>query len=112
MSPRIMRYINSVRKIQERLFPKSYGDNQVEIDKNLLGKVRLNIVGKNNRVYLTNIVCNPHTYIYISIFGNQNQVSLDRVYVGNEMRVIIGQNHPNFGTVTNVALKVGGGQQH
>lgn len=109
MSPRIMRYINSVRKIQERLFPKSYGDNQVEIDKNLLGKVRLNIVGKNNRVYLTNIVCNPHTYIYISIFGNQNQVSLDRVYVGNEMRVIIGQNHPNFGTVTNVALKVGGG---
>lgn len=109
MSPRIMRYINLVRRFRDQLFPKTYGDNQIEIDKNLLGKVRLNIVGKNNRIYLSNIVCNPHTYIYISIFGNQNQVSLDRVYVGNEMRVIIGQSHPNFGMVRHTSLKIGKG---
>lgn len=108
MSSRIMKYVNRVRRIQACLFPKSYGDNQVEIDKDLLGKVRLNIVGHGNRVHLTRISCNPHTYIYIQIFGNENSVSLDQIYIGNELRIIMGQDHPNFGRIRDSVFKIGG----
>lgn len=108
MNPRIMKYVNRVRRIQGCLFPKSYGDNQVEIDRSLLGKVRLNIVGHGNRVHLSRISCNPHTYIYIQIFGNENSVSLDQVYIGNELKLIIGQDHPNFGSIVESSFTVGG----
>lgn len=109
MSPRMMKYVNRVRRVQDCLFPKSYGDNQVEIDKDLLGKVRLNIIGHGNRVHLTRISCNPHTYIYIQIFGNENSVSLDQIYIGNELRIIMGQDHPNFGRIRDSVFKIGGG---
>lgn len=109
LPPSIMRWVILARKVCGYFRSENYGDNRVEIDKELRGHVRLNIKGHNNFIHLSHIACNPYTYIYIQVEGNHNRIFLDQVYIGQELRVIQGQNYPYFGQVENTVFEVGKG---
>lgn len=109
LSPTIMRWVILARKVCGYFHTENYGDNRVEIDKELCEHVRLNIKGHNNLIHLSHIACNPYTYIYIYVEGSYNKIFLDQVYVGEELRIILGQEHPYFGQVKNTILEVGKG---
>ena len=109
LSPTIMRWVILARKVCGYFHTENYGDNRVEIDKELCEHVRLNIKGHNNLIHLSHIACNPYTYIYIQVEGSYNKIFLDQVYVGEELRIILGQEHPYFGRVKNTILEVGKG---
>lgn len=69
LSPTIMRWVILARKVCGYFHTENYGDNRVEIDKELCEHVRLNIKGHNNLIHLSHIACNPYTYIYIQVEG-------------------------------------------
>lgn len=106
----ILKIINMLLKIKHRIIkPKAFKNNTIEIDKSILGNVRLNIKGKNNTVKLTNIHINPWTVIVIQICGDNNEICINGVYIGERLLILQGQEHPYFGEMYNSVLKIGEG---
>lgn len=104
----VLKIINMLMGIKNKIFkPKAFKNNKIEIDKNILGHVRLNIKGKNNTIRLTNMHINPWTVIIINVCGENNEVNLNDVYVGEKLLVLQGQDHPYFGEVYGSVFKVG-----
>lgn len=100
---------NHLHKIRNMQKIRSDRENQIDIDNSLLGNVRLHIAGKKNYVCLKHISLYPRTVITINIYGDGNQFVAENLFISNSLYVVQGQNHPNFGPVTNATLRIGGG---
>lgn len=99
---------NHLHKIRNMQKIRSDREKQIDIDNSLLGNVRLHIAGKKNYVCLKHISLYPRTVITINIYGDGNQFVAENLFISNSLYVVQGQNHPNFGPVTNATLRIGG----
>lgn len=77
--------------------------------KGVLGNIRFNIQGCNNIVRLSNMHVNPWAVIQVNIYGLNNEIVIDDVYIGEKLLILQGQDHPNFGEVHDSILKIGKG---
>lgn len=77
--------------------------------KGVLGNIRFNIQGCNNIVRLSNMHVNPWAVIQVNIYGLNNEIVIDDVYIGEKLLILQGQDHPNFGEVHDSIIKIGKG---
>ena len=90
-----------------KFYNKFIAENNINIPQNCKNKINLNIEGVNNSVIIpqNNKIMG---ILNINIYGDNNKIIFDEnVHVSNELSILIGQNHPNFGKVTNSSFTVG-----
>ena len=82
--------------------------NDIRIDRKDAGRCRLSISGKNNVVHVGKLRPGKGE-LDVRIFGDGNEVVIgDGVSVAQFLRVVVGQNHPNFGPVEKCRISIGG----
>ena len=95
-----------IDKIRRKIRNNISECNNIQIPKEILGNVRLHVVGKDNNIVIKNK--NLKGFVNINIFGNNNTVILDdNVFLSQKMSILIGQNHTNFGEVNNSRFFIG-----
>lgn len=99
--------IDIIRRKKNITHNKIVGKNNINIPKNLKKKIKLNIVGENNTIVISennNIL----GVVNINIYGNNNQVVLgENVSIILGLNISIGNNHVFHGEVENVNVSIG-----
>lgn len=67
----------------------------------MLPHIKISIHGDDNFISLTNISCSENSKITIDIYGNNNSINIDSVYIGNKLSLTLGQSHKFFGPIEN-----------
>ena len=89
----IIRHKNNVNKLSE--------NNIINIAKGNEKHITFDVVGENNTISIPTELKN-NAQIHIRIFGDNNKIIIkDGFNLSNNMLIVIGQNHKNFGKVTN-----------
>lgn len=105
------------KRIRERFLEKKHiiiediGKNTKIIlpSSEIKGCIRIRTAGENNSVEIKN-TAGIDGIVDISIFGNNCRISIDEdVYTSGTLKIVCGQDHPNFGAVDNVKVSIGKG---
>ncbi|MCQ2743327.1 MAG: hypothetical protein MJ230_00830 [bacterium] len=76
-------------------------NNVIDIAKCNKKRIKLDIVGENNTISIPTELKN-NAKIHIRIFGDDNKIIIKEGFtLSNKISILIGQNHKNFGKVTN-----------
>ena len=76
-------------------------DNKINIAKGNENHICFDVVGKNNEIFIPSVLKN-NANIHIRIFGDNNKVIIkDNFKLSGHLLIVIGQDHKNFGKVTN-----------
>ena len=94
-----------LRKLKNQKIIKN-SNNDITIDSQILGNVKLDIVGNNNTIKLDNISMNDDTRIYIYIRGDNNTIHISNCYISSHLNIKLGQLHEYFGPITNVTFSI------
>lgn len=97
------KYKTNLRKII------SGGGNILEFDDAVAGNLHLDIIGKGNIIKIANCRFSKHCVVNIDIFGDNNTVIIDGLHLGSRVNIQMGQNHKNFGVVTNSKFIISSG---
>lgn len=80
-------------------------NNHIDISENK--NIRLTVAGDNNSIIIKKQP-SSNEEIKIAIYGDNCKIVMEEnITVGSELRIIMGQNHPNFGKCNNAELKIG-----
>lgn len=91
---------------KRKCFAKIAKENNIQIPKKFLKKVKLNIEGKNNTIIIDEIK-GKKSKLIINIYGDNNTVKIAKGFrLSNKLELLIGQNHPNFGKVMNSSFTI------
>lgn len=82
-----------------------YKENEIIINKFCKKKVHLNISGKNNYINIENIIGNGR--LSLSVAGDNCKIDIGAIYLSCDMKIVLGQEHPNFGKIHDITLKIG-----
>lgn len=99
--------IDIIRGKKRRCRIEIFKNNNIDIPNGYKDKINLNIEGQNNTIIIPNNNC-IRGNLNINIYGDNNRIIFDEnVYLSNELSLLIGQKHPNFGKVSNSNFKLG-----
>lgn len=106
----IQKIIDTVRRKKRKIINplnEIKKNNNINIPESCNDKIVLNIVGQNNTVVIPEKV-GIMGQLIINLYGDNNKIIFDEnVFVSNMLNILIGQNHPNFGKVTNSTFTIG-----
>lgn len=85
---------------------RMFQDNKIVFTDKGSRHIKLNISGKNNQIIIKNTV---RAKLNISVFGDNNIITIDDYVWAGRLDVVIGQNHKNFGPVHDCEVRVGEG---
>ena len=92
----IQKIIDKIRNKKQREIKCLSRYNNIEINKLIVNNVNLNIKGQNNTIIINTSLIKGT--LNINIFGNDNYIYIDNnVNVSQNLSILIGQNHHNFG---------------
>ena len=81
-----------------------FKNNAISVSNKLLKHINLDVTGKNNSIVISDSFIGK---LNITVFGNNNSIYInDGVYAG-QLRIVIGQNHQNFGPVHGCKIEIG-----
>lgn len=103
----LLKITNLIHWIKNKFIQhKAFDRNEIIVDPNIIGHIRLNVQGYENYIYLSNVSVNSHSVIIIDICGNNNKIILNNVYIGDKLTIRQGQDHINFGEIHNSVFEV------
>lgn len=97
------------RKIRNNLKVANDTKNNINIDAEIIGNVKIKIGGANNTIDLKNIRLEQDSRITIEICGNNNIISMNGVSLSQNMLIRMGQNHDYFGAIENAEFRINKG---
>ncbi len=101
----IQKIIDKIRNKKQREIKCLSQYNNIEINKLIVNNVNLNIKGQNNTIIINTSLIKGT--LNINIFGNDNYIYIDNnVTVSQNLSILIGQNHHNFGKVNNSRFEI------
>ena len=81
-----------------------FKNNKISVSNKILKRINLDVSGKDNMIIIPD---NFNGTINVSMFGDNNCLIIgDGVYAG-QLRIVVGQNHHNFGPVHDCKIEIG-----
>lgn len=81
--------------------------NTLEIHEESLGKLQLDVCGKNNHIRIGKIHGGAKSYIQIKIYGDSNDIFIDDIFLSDYLSITMGMDHPYFGPIQYSKLNIG-----
>ena len=103
----IQKILDKIRK-KSTLYSKSEieAGNYISIAKKNIENIKLNIVGKNNKINISEY--DGDAKILVNVYGDNNQIKISEGFIlGEQLYLQIGQNHKNFGKCNNTKFNIG-----
>lgn len=95
-------------KLKSKIKKYQKNGNIIKVNKKDILKVELNLDDcYNNYIEIKQLNSNCGKII-ISLYADNSNIIIDEHYYTISTRIVIGQNHPNFGKITNSNLYIGG----
>ena len=90
-----------------KLINKLNEENHVDIDEKVLNILNLNVMGKQNKIIVKNVICNDYTRIVLNLAGDNNYINITGVKINKDLRITVGADSGNFKPVNNHYLCIG-----
>ncbi len=82
--------------------------NTINIAKGQERYVRLHVDGHDNHIVIKRMASGSRGILNIRLAGNRCTIAIDEsLHIGTSLDITIGQRHPNFGSVSDVAVRIG-----
>lgn len=102
---KIKQYIREIFH-KAKLVNDSCPQNTIRVHRGDYARLSLDIEGKNNLISIQKIQGNGK--INLHIYGSNNRIEIQEgLVLSGNLEIFIGQNHPNFGAVTNCSFFIG-----